>query len=241
MDEIPAPQRLSPEPLAWLTAIWPLLVVHAAYLMSAQAGLVPWCLPYLEGCTSISRAGRQGDAVYLFRATMLPYALLLAWFWMVTARWCALIAPDRRRARRALLGCGLAGAGFLALYVSFLGVEGEVYQWLRRYGINLYFSLTVLAQMFLISIARHSAALPRRARLAFVLLLALLLALGLASLPLQFFEREVRDAALNALEWQYGLLMVCAYPLTAYAWRRSGFDYQFVLRGSVAAQDRVAK
>lgn len=226
MDEMPAPPRLSPEPLAWLTAVWPLLAVHGAYLISANAGLVPWCLPYVEGCTSISRAGRQGDAVYLFRATMLPYALLLAGFWLVAAQWCGLIAPDRRRARRALLGCGLVGAGFLALYVCFLGVEGEVYQWLRRYGINLYFGLTVLAQMFLISIARHSERLPRRARRAYLGLMALLLGLGLASLPLQFFERATRDAALNALEWQYGLLMVCAYPLTAYAWRKCGFHYE---------------
>jgi len=230
MDQDTVARRHSLEPIAWLAGIWPLLVVNAAYLMSAQAGLVPWCLPYLEGCTSISRAARQGDAVFMFRATMLPYAALLILYWTAALQWVALIAPQRRRSRRAMFGCGVVGALFLALYVTFLGVEGSTSQWLRRYGINLYFALTVLAQMFLIALARHSTALPARARRGFELMLALLLGLGLASLPLQFFDRGVREAALNALEWQYATLMVLFYPLTAYAWRRSGLAVTFAIR-----------
>ncbi len=222
------------EPLAWLTGLWPLLAVHGAYAISLHAGLVPACIPYVEGCTSISRAARQGDAVLLFRAMMLPYVGLLALFWLLNARWCALLAPGRVKARRAMFGCGLVGALFLALYATTLGVDGEFYRWLRRYGINLYFSLTVLAQMFLIAIASRAAALDACLRRAFLLLLALLLGLGLASLPLQFLlQGPARDARMNALEWQYALLMVLAYPLTGLAWRRSGFRLGFRLEAKV--------
>ncbi|WP_162932236.1 hypothetical protein [Solimonas sp. K1W22B-7] len=216
------------EPWAWLTGLWPLLAVHAAHAISLNAGLVPACLPYVEGCTSISRAARQGDAILLFRAMMLPYVGLLALFWLLNARWCALLAPGRVKARRAMLGCGLVGAVFLALYATTLGVDGDFYRWLRRYGINLYFSLTVLAQMFLIAIASRAEVLGAGLRRAFLVLLALLLGLGLASLPLQFLlEGPARDARMNALEWQYALLMVLAYPLTGLAWRRTGFQAGF--------------
>jgi len=218
------------EPLAWLTGLLPFVAAHLAYLIASGLDLVPACLPYIEGCTSISRAARQPEVVWLFRALMLPYAALLALFWLVNARWCALLAPERVRGRRAMLGCGLVGAVFLALYVTTLGLDGALYRWLRRYGINLYFSLTVLAQMFLISIAAHADALGPRLRGAFHGLLALLLGLGLASLPLQFlYEGQVRSRLLNALEWQYALLMMLAYPLTGYAWRRTGFRLRFAL------------
>ena len=221
------------EPWAWATGLWPLLAVHGAYALSLHAGLVPACVPYVEGRTSISRAARQGEAILLFRAMMLPYVALLALFWLLNARWCALLAPARVKARRAMLACGLVGAVFLALYATTLGVDGDFYRWLRRYGINLYFSLTVLAQMFLIAIAGRAEALGPRLRRGFLVLLALLLGLGLASLPLQFlFDGPARDARMNALEWQYALLMVVAYPLTGLAWRRSGFGLQFTLKPS---------
>jgi hypothetical protein len=227
-----APQAgISPAPLAWLTALLPLAAVHLSYLISAQAGLVPWCLPYLDGCTSISRAARQGEAILLFRALMLPSVALLMLFWWVNAQWCARLLPAAAWRRRAMLGCGLVGGLFLALYVTTLGVDGELYRWLRRYGINLYFALTVLAQMLLVAIAGRADALPGSLRRAFLLLSALLLGLGLASLPLQFLlDGQRRDAWLNAVEWQYALLMVLAYPLTALAWRRSGFRLAFSLR-----------
>jgi hypothetical protein len=219
---------------AWATGLWPLLAVHGAWIISLNAGLVPACVPYVEGCTSISRAARQGDAILLFRAMMLPYVGLLALFWLLNARWCALLAPERVGVRRAMLACGLVGSVFLALYATTLGVDGDFYRWLRRYGINLYFSLTVLAQMFLISIASRAEALGTGLRRAFLWLLALLLGLGLASLPLQFLlDDPAQDARMNALEWQYAFLMVAAYPLTGLAWRRSGFLLQFALKANL--------
>ena len=48
--------------LALLTGLLPLLVVNIAYVMSAGGGHIPQCIPYLQGCTSISAAGRYADA-----------------------------------------------------------------------------------------------------------------------------------------------------------------------------------
>ena len=65
-------------PVAWATALWPVLIIHLAYFNSAAGGHLPWCWPYWDGCTSISAAARSGNSIYLFRATMMPWAGLLA-------------------------------------------------------------------------------------------------------------------------------------------------------------------
>lgn len=218
---MPAISRL-PVIVAVTAAAWPVICLHAAWLMSTALGLIEPCNPYWDGCTSISRAARQDPVIYWFRFTMQPYGWLLAGFWGLCFAWAAAVHRAAWRRRWALLGCGLVGAVFYTLYATYLGEDGDVPGLLRRYGINLYFSMTVLAQMLLISLATSAGALPTALRRAFLVVLALLLGLGLASLPLQFFTADP-DAWLNALEWWYALLMVACYPLTAIAFRITGF------------------
>lgn len=215
-------RRVEVSGLAWAAGLIPLLVINLCYLISASADLAPWCFPYLEGCTSISRAARQEPAIFLFRATMLPWSVLLMLYWWLCAIWLKNRAPAAKRRREAMLVLGLIGALFHILYATFLGVEGETSQWLRRYGINIYFSFTALAQILLMSLLLRDARLPRWLRTGKVLLCAAMLGLGLLSLPLQFIVAD-RDALLNALEWSYALLMASYFPLTGLAWRRTGF------------------
>lgn len=208
--------------LAWFTALLPIAAVHLAYLLSINAGDVPACVPYWEGCTSISRAGRFGLANHLFKALMLPYATLLMLFWGLCWLWLRELRHDAPRRSVTILALGLVAALFLILYVTFLGVEGPIYQWLRRYGITVHFSFSVLAQMLvcalLTPVTRLSIAL-RRTMLVFA---GLLLVLGLASIPLQHLVDD-RDRAVNALEWTYTLLMGLFYGLIGTAWGQTRF------------------
>lgn len=208
--------------IAWLCIGLPFVAVHAAYWISANSGLVPWCWPYLEGCTSISRAARHGLANLLFKGLMLPYAALLTLFWVLTYAWLRQLRPRAIRQAQLVVGLGTIAAVFLVLYASFLGAEGPEYRWLRRYGITVYFSFTVLAQMFVAALLWSQASLSKSLRMALVMLSGLLLALGLISLPLQHYASDV-DAAINALEWTYALLMVAFYPLIASGWAQTGF------------------
>lgn len=213
------------EVVAWLAAILPFVAANVAYLISATAELVPWCFPYIEGCTSVSRAARSGIANPVFRGIMLPFAVVLVLYWWLTAEWLRGFAPERRRLRHWMLGCGCVAAVFLVLYATFLGVEGDFYQWMRRYGITVHFSCTVLAQFLLTRVLVTDPRLPpwlRRSKLA---LCALMLALGLASIPLQHFALD-RVAALNAVEWSYSVLMLAFYPLTGEAWRLTRFRFR---------------
>lgn len=215
-----AKSGLNPVWLALACGLTPLVVVHLCYFIAASEERVPWCLPYLEGCTSISRAARYGLANVLFKAFMLPTAALTALVWVLAhlrLRDLATASPKRLAAVRIV---GLIGALFLVLYASFLGVEGEVYQLLRRYGVTVYFSFTVMAQLMVAS------QLPTGApRSALVGLCALLLLLGLASIPLQHLTPD-RDAALNAVEWCFALLMTIGFLLIAWDWQHAGFRLQ---------------
>jgi hypothetical protein len=222
--------------IAWAAALLPFVAVHAAFWLSVNNGYIAGCMPYWDGCTSISGAARRPGSLPLFRALMLPYAALLMAFCWLAAAWTRLLAPQRRLRRAAMLLTGVIGAGFLIVYVTTLGEDTELSRWLRRYGINVYFSFTVLAQMLLASQVLDLPALPRVMRALWITLCALLLGLGLAAVPLQFVVED-RGALLNAIAWQYGLLMILTFPLAAWGWRRTGFALQSRLAHALAERN----
>ena len=61
--------------------IIPILTVTASYLISIHLDLVPKCIPFFEGCTSISRVGRYKPVVYFFKPLMFIFAIILVFFW----------------------------------------------------------------------------------------------------------------------------------------------------------------
>lgn len=215
---------LHPAWIALIVGVAPILVVHVCYLLSIQAGTAPACVPYLEGCTSISRAARHGLANHLFKAVMLPCAALIALFWWLAAAWLRDNRNDGVQRRRilAMRALGLVGALFLVLYATFLGVDGEAYRWMRRYGVTVYFSFTVLAQLLMASLLPAATRLRR----ALASICALMLLLGLASIPLQHLF-DARDQAVNALEWNYALLMSTGFVLVGLHWLRTRLYLSF--------------
>ena len=74
-------------PLPLAVAVVLVVATHLAWLLSVQAGHIPFCVPYIEGCTSISRAARHGLGNHLFRLMVLPCALLVFLHWWLAGRW----------------------------------------------------------------------------------------------------------------------------------------------------------
>ncbi|MBL8200421.1 MAG: hypothetical protein JNK40_05555 [Chromatiales bacterium] len=215
----------TPATIALLCFLGPVLTVHASYAVSAAAGIVPACMPYLEGCTSISATGRHGLGYVLFKAGMLPSALLLIVYWRLCRDWL-LGAGDRAGpGLRSLLWLGIAGALFMILYTVFLGHKGEVYNLLRRFGVSLNLGFTYLAQLLVVWRLRRlrdkGGRLPCPAWIlrAKTWLVTVLLLLGLGSIPVSNFIAD-KDPVENAIEWAFCLLMSSFYLLTALAWRR---------------------
>ena len=116
--------RLAAWPLPLLVAVVPLVAAHAAYGLSIAEGHVPACVPYWEGCTSISRAARHGTGNLVFRLLMLPAAVLMWQQWLVAREWLRTTGPVGAGASLPWLGALAALA--LAVYVGFHGSLVEV-------------------------------------------------------------------------------------------------------------------
>lgn len=219
MTAAPLPPHLWLLPLA--IAVLPFVATHAALLLSIDAGHVPACVPYLTGCTSISRAARHGVANDLFQVVMLPVALLHVANWFAARRWFAAVHPARGAAS-SLLPLGLVAGLALAVYAYALGTEGDLYRWMRRFGITFYFACSYLAQLVFVhrlGQVERPAGIEQRAMLGIGLVL-LAMGIGSVAASASIRDEDLKDAVENVLEWNLALLMTFWLLLQARLWRR---------------------
>lgn len=217
-------------PPHWLlplsVAVAPFVVTHLALWLSIQAGHVPTCLPYLEGCTSISRAARHGLANTLFQAVMLPVALLHALNWWQARRWLGACHPDPR-AGATLLPLGLAASLALATYALALGTEGDFYRWMRRFGIIFYFGCSYLAQLVATQRMSQLSALRLPPGMRAIGMALLLIGLASTAISNGIDDKVLKYGLENLLEWHVALLMTLWFALQAWVYRRlQGSDPQ---------------
>jgi len=203
-------------------ALLPAAAVSIAWWLSVRAGYIPDCIPHFEGCTSISRAARYGVGNLVFELVMIPCAFVHAAMWLQARAWVRGRHPDPH-AGRSLVSLGLVAGAALIVYSAFLGTDGAVYQWMRRFGIVFYFGATVLA-IFVFTHRLAQLHVETRITAAMQLVCGLLLALGLASVGARAIESdpELRDRLEDMLEWQLGTLIVIWPLVLAALWRRTG-------------------
>jgi hypothetical protein len=232
-------------PLALIAGLLPAIASLAAWGLAINAGLVPLCNPFLDGCVSISRAARHELPNHVFRALMLPAATLQALVWLLQAQ--ALHAQGAAAVRRsaiALAVIGVAAGIALVLYGSFLGTEGSVYRWLRRYGTVVYFGGTCLAMLVLARALQRlhglrALHLPRIHERALLVLLTLIVALGLGNaLAGSWADAALKDRIENATEWWGALGLTLGFVVIASLWRRWNLRVQLTAIGSAAPPDR---
>ncbi|CAN5604907.1 hypothetical protein BH23PSE2_BH23PSE2_08170 [soil metagenome] len=217
------------------TPLWPLplaialtltVAVHLAWALSLHAGHVPPCIPYLEGCTSISRAARHGVGNHLFRLLVLPCALLVGLHWWLAARWLHVRAARGAGEARMILLLGVIAAIALGLYATFLGSEGPAYRFLRRYGVIVFFGTSYLVQLLFLRAAHRQDRLGPSIRRTMTAICIAMLALGVTNVVADATMADAarQDRLENALEWHLGVLLVAWYVAQALLWRSSGFD-----------------
>ena len=213
-------------PLPLAAALLPMVATLIAYPLSVRLGLVELCNPFVDGCTSISRAARHGLPNHLFRALLLPAAVLQGLSWMLCTAWLRGLGAAPTRKLRALPWLGLAAAAFLVLYGTFLGTEGSAYRWMRRYGVVVYFGATCIA-MLIVSGAAQGAVRQARgvARALYALCIALPL-LGLVNTLAPSFDASAAtiDALQNSTEWWGGLVFTLFFLAIAWLWRETRFE-----------------
>ena len=212
-------------PIALACWLLPSAVVIGCYLLSLQLGQVRSCVPFLEGCVSISAAARQDPSIHLFRAVILPASTMIAGYWLLVHAWLTELG-ERGSSRSWITGLGVIGALFLVLYAVFLGTDGRAYSLMRRYGVTVYFAFTALAQL-LLAARLHKLPGAAKARLGRgvvgpkIAFTAAMLALGLVNIPAANFFAVFRIE--NVIEWNFALLMHGYFALTAIAWHRADY------------------
>ncbi len=201
--------------------------VHVSYLLAASHGHVPWCLVYIDGCTSISSTGRTPPERYVFLAATLMTALLLVLYWKENVAWLRQLDGRSMSLDRVMLVMGLVAALGLVIYVTALGASGSGFRLMRRIGVALFYLLTFGSQLLLtwrlIGIGRRRAAVfkPTTIRLLGALCV-LFLAGAVLSLVLWAVWPEFRDVE-DAFEWRLTMVMFLHLFFTGSAWRESGF------------------
>lgn len=217
-------------PLAYIAALLPLFAVNLCYLLAASYGHVDWCFPYIDSCASISKSGRQAPEFFVFKALMIPAAVVLLGYWLACGRWLSTLAgrPEQRMPGLQILAV-VACAG-LVLYSVMLGAIGDGYQVLRRVGVSTFFGLSYIAQLLvaarLFAIVRSQ---PRFRGLMATLhtLSVVVLLLGLASVLLDAVAPDYYDSKVNAFEWSVTLLLCLHVLVTGRFWQLTGLTSHF--------------
>lgn len=222
---------MQPRTLAILITILPLLASNAVYLLSAIEGFVPWCIPYIDGCTTISKAARSGNSIFIYRASMITYSVLLIWFWIYAQQWLNLLYGYKTKTASAILWLGIIGALFLIVYIDFLGTTGEVNRFMRRHGILIFFTFTPLAQLLLLnqhykilqSIPKSIIINPKALHAQLVVLL-LMLIIGYFSVMQDISQNKTYESE-NIVEWNFSLLLDLYFLIMIFIWK----DYKYSL------------
>jgi len=211
--------------LPLIAGLAPFIAINLAMWIGMTWGPLPSCFPYVDGCMSISATGRHPPGSYLFRAVQMPQSILLVLVWYYAGAWLAQLDPPARRATsRWILAWGVAGALALIIYVTFLGTREPLYEFMRRFGIYLYFLGTVVAQILVtLQLRVVRASVPSLARTTALMswLVVLPFVLGILNLIL---KNVLEDADMweNRIEWIVSTMMQAWFVALHFAWRTTG-------------------
>jgi len=213
--------------LPLLAGLLPAVGIAIAFPLAVAEGQFASCNPLIDGCVSISRAGRHGLPNILFRAFLLAGAVLQGTVWCLTPLWLRSLGALPVRRFTWMMWLGVAAALFLVLYGTFLGTEGAGYRWMRRYGVIFYFGFTAILMLGVGGAVWRAAKAGAALGSWPVLLLASVIALPLAGIANSFAPLVMNDAAAldrfeNATEWWAGLAFTVFFALLAVLWRRTG-------------------
>ena len=203
--------------LPLIVGVLPIAGVTAAYWLNVEVGVLPSCMPYLDGCTSISSTGRYMPGAIVFRAALLPQAAFLAVLWWCSVEWLRSVSPAAKSGTVIKL-FGMTGAVALVVYVVFLGTNQPFYEFMRRFGIYFYFLGTAIAQLSLSLSLNHS-----RLRQAMLWVIITPFVLGVLNLVQKLIVTAPNNIQ-NRVEWIAALCMQVWFVLLYQAWRQSHLD-----------------
>ena len=205
--------------LALICFILPTTTVIISYLISVKLNLVTACIPNIEGCTSISRAGRYIPVKYFFKPMMFLYAIFLFLFWYNFLEKIKTINVSEKK----LPWFATFSILFLILYIVFLG-EGKIYEFFRRIGIYIYIFFTVITQ-FLISKKLYliKQKIKKIYNIKFIkvnyFLTLFLVIFGIILLPILLIKIDNFPEIKNIISWNYFFLIQLYFLFSLFSFK----------------------
>ena len=209
-------------------AVVPLGTVVICYLIAVGLGHVPACIPNYSGCTSVSSVGRLVPESLIFRAGMLPTALVLVLFWWRCAAFLTLGGQSGARLDMLRI-LGVIVALSLVIYAVTLGLEDDGYRQLRRAGINGFALSTLMAEVLLIFCYRPMRIVATQNLLRWLIVLCWALPLLGIAAEVAKWAGVSRHAANNIVAWNAFVVASAYYAVVARIWRHHGFTAEFHL------------
>ena len=207
--------------LPLIAGVVPFIAINLAFWIGVKFGPLPACIPYIDGCTSISATGRYPPGSFLFRAVEMPTSVLLVVVWYYTAAWLQQLDPRMRESTgHWIMAWGIAGGLALIIYVTFLGTKEPFYEFMRRFGIYLYFLGTAMAQLIVTLRLRKIRAVSHAKIMLWLVALPWLL--GIANLVQKAVLADP-DPVENQIEWIASTFMQAWFVFLYLAWRETGF------------------
>ncbi len=160
----------------------------------------------------------------IFLLGMVPAAILSMQLWLQGEAWFA--RDPSRQTSMALALTGALASVCLLVYVTTLGIPGDVYRLFRKFGVLLYFGCTFIAQLLLVRQLQKLAAEKNSSDLSaladtLLKLCVMILLCGIVIVPISLIEDPVRQKQIeNIVEWNYALFLHIYYFVLYPAWRR---------------------
>ena len=199
--------------------ILPILTVLISYYLSIKFDYVQFCIPNIDGCTSISQVGRYPPINYFFKTFMFISIFIIFIYWK--SNYTLLSYNNSLLLYKITFLLGIFSVIFFALYITFLG-EGDYYRFFRRIGIFIYIFFTVISELLLsISYKKNSYLFKNDKIINFKFYFNLVLStFGLILLPLVIYKIIDYPNFKNIVSWNYFILIQINFLITFFCWKK---------------------
>ena len=199
--------------------ILPILTVLISYYLSIKFDYVQFCIPNIDGCTSISQVGRYPPINYFFKTFMFISIFIIFIYWK--SNYNLLSHNNSLLLYKITFLLGIFSVIFFALYITFLG-EGDYYRFFRRIGIFIYIFFTVISELLLSISYKKNLYLFKNDKIInlkfyFNLVLS---TFGLILLPLVIYKIIDYPNFKNIVSWNYFILIQINFLITFFCWKK---------------------
>ena len=197
----------------------PILTELISYYLSIKFDYVQFCIPNIDGCTSISQVGRYPPINYFFKTFMFISIFIIFIYWK--SNYNLLSHNNSLLLYKITFLLGIFSVIFFALYITFLG-EGDYYRFFRRIGIFIYIFFTVISELLLsISYKKNSYLFKNDKSVNFKYYFNLVLStFGLILLPLVIYKIIDYPNFKNIVSWNYFILIQINFLITFFCWKK---------------------